>query len=103
MKPLRVSEVLVIIINEKGRRPFSIGQKFFVFGRGLGLPQESGDRVRLLKDDPAAYVRSLTHEELVRVVEGVARSGPLSEHDVDRLLDERYPVVSPEFMPEEKW
>lgn len=70
---------------------------------GLRVSCSSEERIQLLKDDPELYVKSLTHEELVRVVEGVARSGPLSEHDVDRLLDERYPVVSPEFMPEEKW
>jgi len=64
---------------------------------------EAEDRVELLRRDPSAYVRSLTHDELVRVVEGVGRSGPLSDEDVEELLDERYPVVKPEWIPEELW
>ena len=75
----------------------------FSFLGEVFVPQESEDRVRLLKDDPEAYVRSLTHDELVRVVEGVARSGPLSEEDVVKLLDERYPIVRPEWIPEDQW
>lgn len=87
----------------KSPEAISIGWFLFCFREGLVLPQESEDRVRLLKEDPELYVRTLTHDELVRVVDGVARSGPLSEEGVAELLDERYPVVRPEWIPEELW
>ena len=72
-------------------------------GRFSFLRRGGRDRVEWIRDDSMGFVRSLSSEELLLVVDGAARSGPLSELEVDELLDERYPIVRPEWIPEELW
>ena len=47
------------------------------------------------------YISRMGEFEVRKIIEGVARSGGLSELEVEELLDERYPVVSPEWIPKE--
>ena len=61
------------------------------------------ERRKLLAKDSTQYIRSMDHFELVKVLEGCGRSGGLSQESVDELLDERYPLVRPEWIPEEMW
>lgn len=82
--------------------PLSGPRRFLYYGVCfLSLPDDREERLELLRTDSTAYIRRMGRFELLKVVEGLMRSGPLSEHDVDELLDERYPIVAPEFIPDE--
>ena len=67
------------------------------------MDSDRSERRRLLATDSTAYIRSMSRFELVKVLEGCGRSGGLGEEDVAELLDERYPLVRPEWIPEELW
>ena len=65
------------------------------------LPEDRDERVRILRRSSDEYISRMGEFEVRKIIEGIARSGGLSELEVEELLDEKYPVVAPEWIPKE--